>query len=58
MERPNLEPIAPGRLGHEINRLRPVPPAVELTNLPAIRSEERRRQIRLTLRNDHMQKLP
>jgi hypothetical protein len=39
-------------------RLRPVPQAVELTDLPAVRPEERRRQIRLTLRNDRLQNLP
>src|SRR5262249_59626106 len=52
------KPIAPGYFGQKIYRLRPVPPTVELTDLMAIRSVERRRQIHLTLSNDRVEKLP
>src|SRR5215510_6063778 len=57
IERLNDESIIPVRLGHIIDRLGSVPPAVELTNLLAIRAEECRRQIHLSLRNGRAQKL-
>jgi hypothetical protein len=57
MERLNRKPITPGHFGYKIDRLRTIPPAVELTNLPAVRPVECRRQIQLTLPNDRLQEL-
>src|SRR5262249_10102430 len=51
-------PIITGRLGDVTDRLRPIPSAVELAKLTAVRPEERHRQINLTLRKGRIQKLP